>query len=1054
MIDHYNAFISYRHADKDIKVAKAIQSDLEHFHIPRKIKKETGMKSINRIFLDKDELGTASDLSTEIAHALENADYLIVICSTATKESKWVPREIEYFLRNHTRRQITTVLVDGEPEDVIPDILKYEDRTFLNEQGQSYTVRVPLEPLSCDYRMSHNRAKKEELPRLASALLGCSYDELMNRRRQYKIRRLSLIFAAFMTAALAFGLYSHFSRLKIRSNYEASLRNQSLYLANESIRVAEKEQRILSVQLALAALPEDEDDPRPVTSPAIHALTNSTMAYRSLQGNNIEAAWNYDMSDHVEDFCINSNGSILAAVDFSGSVTAWNTSTHAVLLSARVEISSATRIAFLSDNQLLVQSRHALQLYHLDTGEKHWEYSSDSTLAFCNRFERLKDGSILVGSDKNQILLLDAKTGKVVTKYQLSDKGATLQELALSPDGERVAYVSSDLINGYSFGVYHLKDKTNKLFSTPLKRVRDLSWTDDDHLMIATSEDEDFSGSMSYGNVSTLEASHSLVRCLDAGTMKELWSQDFTTHQVKLNSGFLYLPKKKAVAYYMSERAEIYNISDGSKLAVHVANDSLVDISDLDGDGWPLYVSAGGALILPKDADTMKATKWFPSELNDACVGNGIFVHTQLSRQIIHYKQYIHDEEWTSLDKNIKLDLIGSVYHMDDAVLATLSDEDAAAYPETGLAAKTEVLVLTLFDPIRDRVLYRIPMPYKDRSGSPLLISEYKLLGSAGSCFYFSYQNYASSKQTLVGVDLSTGEMTEKELCDISYPFRTGVTKSGNYLYYYDQEKDTDRIVITIYDLLTGKKENLPVSDSVKLLSPAIPPLELIGENALLYSDSTKIYVVYRDGRPSVEITLPEDWTVTRYAAYSREAGRLAISDGTQVRLVSLTGEDPIEINDSGIYPAGLAFYTPRDGEGTPLLLVAYSNNMLYRYNAKTGVFIGRTEISGYSNSNSDFIFDLDSDDNLIYINEEELTNVIETESWVEQAYIENCLGHHRLTDRFFTYSYKDSEECEVGYFRHYSLDDLIKKARDFLQGTEMSEATKTEYGILSIDDD
>ena len=30
----------------------------------------------------------------------------------------------------------------------------------------------------------------------------------------------------------------------------------------------------------------------------------------------------------------------------------------------------------------------------------------------------------------------------------------------------------------------------------------------------------------------------------------------------------------------------------------------------------------------------------------------------------------------------------------------------------------------------------------------------------------------------------------------------------------------------------------------------------------------------------------------------------------------------------------------------------------------------------------------------------------------------------------------------------------MIKKARDFLQGTEMSEATKTEYGILSIDDD
>ena len=42
MIDHYNAFISYRHADKDIKVAKAIQSDLEHFIYPGRSKKRPG----------------------------------------------------------------------------------------------------------------------------------------------------------------------------------------------------------------------------------------------------------------------------------------------------------------------------------------------------------------------------------------------------------------------------------------------------------------------------------------------------------------------------------------------------------------------------------------------------------------------------------------------------------------------------------------------------------------------------------------------------------------------------------------------------------------------------------------------------------------------------------------------------------------------------------------------------------------------------------------------------------------------------------------------------
>ena len=86
MIDHYNAFISYRHAPEDIKVAEAVQRGLERFHIPHKIRKQTGMKRIQQIFRDKDELPITSNLTDTISHALYNSDYLIVICSTNTKE--------------------------------------------------------------------------------------------------------------------------------------------------------------------------------------------------------------------------------------------------------------------------------------------------------------------------------------------------------------------------------------------------------------------------------------------------------------------------------------------------------------------------------------------------------------------------------------------------------------------------------------------------------------------------------------------------------------------------------------------------------------------------------------------------------------------------------------------------------------------------------------------------------------------------------------------------------------------------------------------------------
>ena len=101
MINHFNAFISYKHADLDNKIAASIVRDLEHYHIPRKIQKSTGVKKIDRIFRDKDELPITSDLNDTISQALYNADYLIVICSPDTPGSYWVSKEIDTFISTY-----------------------------------------------------------------------------------------------------------------------------------------------------------------------------------------------------------------------------------------------------------------------------------------------------------------------------------------------------------------------------------------------------------------------------------------------------------------------------------------------------------------------------------------------------------------------------------------------------------------------------------------------------------------------------------------------------------------------------------------------------------------------------------------------------------------------------------------------------------------------------------------------------------------------------------------------------------------------------------------
>ena len=116
----YDAFISYRHLERDMFVAKGVHKALETAKIPKRIQKETGRKKINRVFRDQEELPIGSDLGNNIDLALRESEFLIVICSPKTKESYWVMKEIDTFISLHGRENVLAVLVEGEPEDSFP----------------------------------------------------------------------------------------------------------------------------------------------------------------------------------------------------------------------------------------------------------------------------------------------------------------------------------------------------------------------------------------------------------------------------------------------------------------------------------------------------------------------------------------------------------------------------------------------------------------------------------------------------------------------------------------------------------------------------------------------------------------------------------------------------------------------------------------------------------------------------------------------------------------------------------------------------------------------
>ena len=146
----YDAFISYRHAPLDMEMAKKVHTGLETYHVPGAVKKKTGKKKIQRVFRDQEELPIGSDLNDNIAGALKESEWLIVICSPNTPESYWVQKEIETFISMHGRDHILAVLIEGEPDESFPELL------LKDENGK------PVEPLAADVRGENSKERNKK----------------------------------------------------------------------------------------------------------------------------------------------------------------------------------------------------------------------------------------------------------------------------------------------------------------------------------------------------------------------------------------------------------------------------------------------------------------------------------------------------------------------------------------------------------------------------------------------------------------------------------------------------------------------------------------------------------------------------------------------------------------------------------------------------------------------------------------------------------------------------------------------------------------------------
>ena len=246
----YTAFISYRHTSKDEAIARKLHTLIENYHIPDTVSKKTGKKKMGRVFRDKEELPLSNDLGADIYKALDNSQWLIVICSPAYPESKWCLAELDYFISNGRRDHILALLVEGEPQDAFPEQLTH----LYDEEGNLIKI---IEPLAGDVRgetvADSLKLLNVEYLRMLAPMLGVNFDELRQRARQRRIRIISASLAASFILLSSFLVYAIVKNRQIADQRNIAMDNQMQLLIEQANISTGSGNKLLAIEELLQA---------------------------------------------------------------------------------------------------------------------------------------------------------------------------------------------------------------------------------------------------------------------------------------------------------------------------------------------------------------------------------------------------------------------------------------------------------------------------------------------------------------------------------------------------------------------------------------------------------------------------------------------------------------------------------------------------------------------------------------------------------------------------------------------------------------------------------
>lgn len=454
----YYAFISYQRKDEDM--AKRLQHTLEYYKLPiAVVEKEPSLKEgVRPIFVDMTELGDEPFLKPAIEKALYSSRFLIVICSPRSAQSKWVNKEVQYFVKLKRTKRIIPFIVEGNPNSVDKDT---ECCTPLLKKllGQRELLGISIKEMGFD----------AAAVKVVSRMFHVKFSSLWNRYEKEKEEE----------------------QRKLKDQNDRLLIAQSRFLAEKANALVDEGDSYTAQILALEALPQKLDKPdRPRVAEAEIALRKTIHSRSAILRGHTDCVTNalfspdatrifsvaYDMclciwdvpsgkllrkfkrhTKAINAMAISPNGKTLATASSDTTVLIWDIKKYNLITSPLIHEAPVWCVSYSSDGEYIISA--------LNNGYI-WVWNRQGT--FIDKFNNnnadfkeiyglnVSSNGHICTSTFNSVKIWNFINGKMVFSKQISSYEGLCRSVQYSPDGEFILSSSHRNIYIWSAQTYSL----------------------------------------------------------------------------------------------------------------------------------------------------------------------------------------------------------------------------------------------------------------------------------------------------------------------------------------------------------------------------------------------------------------------------------------------------------------------------------------------------------------------------------------------------------------------------------------------------------------------